>query len=269
MSEAVKSRKAARGWVTRASKRLAELNGKFRPDLILLKDACEEFDKRLDALEEAQRRVEAELKEEEIDDDIEKAADFCERSRVPRLEAARLLVKDEEDETVSTSTVEAKLPKIELPSFSGDVKEWLSFWEQFDVIVNQSELPDVTKFTYLKSLLKDEAKIVVQGLSLTALNYKVAVDILKERYGRKERIVFSHIEELLNVCVPKQLKVPVLWELYDKLQRHVRCLETLDVNGEQYGVLLTPIILSRLPVELRMEWAREGGGHESDLPWLM
>ena len=34
-----------------------------------------------------------------------------------------------------------------------------------------------------------------------------------------------------------------------------------------YGVILTPLILSRLPQDVRLEWAREGQGRESDLDW--
>ena len=42
-------------------------------------------------------------------------------------------------------------------------------------------------------------------------------------------------------------------------------LETLQVSGEQYGVILTPLILSRLSQDIHLEWAEEGEGHESDL----
>jgi hypothetical protein len=55
----------------------------------------------------------------------------------------------------------------------------------------------------------------------------------------------------------------------DELQCHVRSLEAMGVDGEQYGVVLTPILLSRLPEQIRMEWAREGEGREGDLVWLL
>ena len=43
----------------------------------------------------------------------------------------------------------------------------------------------------------------------------------------------------------------------------------MEVTGEQYGVILTPLILSRLPHDIRMEWARDGESHESDLEYLL
>ena len=50
---------------------------------------------------------------------------------------------------------------------------------------------------------------------------------------------------------------------------HVRSLETLGLSGTQCGVILTPVIVSRLPEDIHLEWARKGAGHESDLKWLL
>ena len=176
-----------------------------------------------------------------------------------------LIFSDASAQSQASVLKEAKLPKLTLPHFSGDIKQWTSFWEQYEVVVHNGDLPTVTKFTYLISLLKGDARLAVQGLPLTATHYDDAVSILKQRFGRTERIVFAHMDELLNMAAPKLPKVSALWELYDKLQSHVRGLEALGIAGKQYGVLLTPVILSRLPTDIRMEWARQGENHESDL----
>ena len=282
MSTAVKSRRAARGWVTRASKILLDLckkESKAGKDLNVteMEDAMDEFDKRLAKLDCVQSEVELEIDEDKLLMDIEEAADFREKSRVPRLSAAKILADRQSHEEASAlsvsnqshSQVAAKLPKIELSHFKGDPLQWTSFWEQFEVIVHNSDMPDVTKFTYLRSLLEGEALATVQGLSLNAPHYKVACDLLEKRYGRPEKIIFSHVQELLNITLPKQAKIPVLWTMYNDLQSHVRSLEALGVSGAQYGVVLTPLILSRLPSEMRLEWARLGESHEGDLPFLL
>ena len=61
----------------------------------------------------------------------------------------------------------------------------------------------------------------------------------------------------------------MLWSLNDTLQAHMRSLDLLGIKGDQYGIILTPLVLSRLPVEMRLKWARDGEKHESDLPFLM
>ena len=55
----------------------------------------------------------------------------------------------------------------------------------------------------------------------------------------------------------------------DKLVAHVRSLEALDIKSENFGVILTPIIVSRLPEEIRLEWSRDSQNKEADLDYLM
>ncbi|KAK3797109.1 hypothetical protein RRG08_060453 [Elysia crispata] len=60
-----------------------------------------------------------------------------------------------------------------------------------------------------------------------------------------------------------------LWMLYDKLNTHIRSLETLNITGAEYGVILTPLVLNRLPKIIRLDGARLGDGKESDLDALL
>ena len=46
---------------------------------------------------------------------------------------------------------------------------------------------------------------------------------------------------------------------------HIRSSDVLAVTGKQCEVFLTPIMLSRLPSKMRVEWARDSYGHENDL----
>ena len=280
MSVVKKSRTAARSWATRCSNNISKvLSVAGSVDLAALQDAVYEFDRRLAALDACQEEYEVEVEDEnELKEDIEKAADYREHIRKPRVEAGKLLAADEKesllqslkaDSVSSVSRTDAKLPKLVLPHFSGDVLKWTPFWEQFEAVVDTSDMPDVTKFTYLLSLLKGEAKATVQGLPLNGVNYRTACDLLKKRFGRPEKIRFSHIQELLAITVNKNAKTSALWEMYNKLMVHVRCLEALSVEGTQYGVVLVPLVLSRLLDDLRLEWARKGEGHESDLAHLL
>ena len=60
--------------------------------------------------------------------------------------------------------------------------------------IPSSELTDVNKFNYLKSLLHRSAKDAIAGLSLTAANYKEAVDVLQRRFGDKSHITAKHMQ---------------------------------------------------------------------------
>ena len=64
---------------------------------------------------------------------------------------------------------------------------------------------------------------------------------------------------------------PTIWKLNDSLQAHIRSLESLIITGEQYGDILTLMILSHLPNlhDNRLEWSCKCEGHESDIDFLI
>ena len=271
------SRAVCRGWVTRECKNLATTLEDPELNAVKLSAAMDEFDKRLTNLDDVQSRYELSLDNEDaILNDIAAAADFRDSARKVRTlatEKFKELSGDSDNKSAahvsSFSMTDVKLPKLNLPVFNGDVLQWQSFWDQFVAAVDSTDLPDVSKFSYLRASLEGEPKTAIQGLSLTSAHYASACKILKDRFGRKETIIFTHIQKLLNLSVPSKCSVSALWKLNDDLQAHTRSLATLGIDGDKYGVILTPLILSRVPQELRLEWSRDGKGHESDLKFLL
>ena len=209
--------------------------------------------------------------------DVEQHADFmfhAEKARMGAVSALATLEGSAGKSPVQASSaapgLTISLPKLELPKFGGDVVEWSSFWDSFNAAIGSQQMPSVRKLTYLQSLLKGEAAACIEGLAITDASYPVACDLLEKRFGRKERIIFAHLQALLAIPPPTTTpKAAPLRRLFDELQAHVRSLQTLGIDGATYGVVLTPILLSRLPSQTRMEWARDAEGHEQDLKWLL
>ena len=123
----------------------------------------------------------------------------------------------------------------------------------------------VNNFTYLQSLLQRKATADIAGLSLTTENYTTAKSIQEKRFGRKERIVFGHIQQLLKMQPISTNRSSNLWRLHDEIQANVGSLENIEVDGTTYGVVLTPLVLRQLPTHIRLEWARVGEGQEGNL----
>ena len=278
-SELERKRTACKGWATRSANSLKDYLQRDDISKVKLGELISDFDKRLEALDCVQTQVEMSF--EDLDAllaDIEVSGNYRDSICETRLKALECFEKFsvtnplEADVTsvTSTGTVDVKLPKLILPKFSGDVLQWQSFWDQFTAVVDSSDIPDISKFSYLRWLLEGEAKQSIQGLSLTSQHYQSARQILTDRLVvRFERIIFTHIQTLLNMPVMNKCLVSNLWKLNDDLQSHVRSLEALGICGTQYGVILTPLILSRLPQDVRLEWSREGETHESDLSYLL
>ncbi|XP_014673255.1 PREDICTED: uncharacterized protein LOC106813592 [Priapulus caudatus] len=182
IAQAEQKRIAAKGWVTRERKKLTGLLEEHGVYQLALEAAIGALDRRIAAFEEVQLTMEMLLPLDKVEEDVEKTGLFMDIVEKVRLQASRRLASlmpppgGFPDDTVSQSAspssgARAQLPKLELPTFTGNLEEWLSFWDQFQALV--------------------------------------------------------------------------------------------------YGMFLTPIILSRLPSGLRMEWARDGEGHESDLEFLL
>ena len=273
MAEQLKGKRTAlKGWVTRLTAQLTELCSDDRPDIEILADSITQLQSKLNNLDTVQSEIESKLPASELDADLEEAFNFKQKARLIKIKASSFLADGKvSNEGKSDGSVSgAKLPKIELPKFSGNILEWCSFQEQFDsVIHNNPQIKPLAKFSYLRSLLHGEALSCISGFSLTEANYSAARGLLIDRYNKTERITFAHIEELLTLSAPNRSSVTTLRSFEDRLLTHIRCLEVLGVGGKNYGVVLTPLILSRLPSDLRLEWARGGEGKESDLEYLL
>lgn len=141
----------------------------------------------------------------------------------------------------------ARLPKLEIPSFSGEKLKWSEFWDSFNATINKnSSISDIEKLNYLMSKLTGEARQSVSGIYLSNENYSVVVDLLKVRYGDAQTVINTHYVELINLKpIPNTAKR--LRSLYDQIEKHLRSLEALEQNVDQD--IFIAMITSKIPKE--------------------
>ena len=161
--------------------------------------------------------------------------------------------------TPSTAPIKAKLPKLSLNKFSGNPVDWQAFWDSFDSAVgSNSSLSDVDKFNYLKSLLHGSAEETISGFSLTKENYCEAIKLLKKRYRNKQVVISSQMDSLLKLREATSMgEVKKLRNIYDKLESHVRSLRNVGVSPDTYGSFFAPVVMSKIPEELRIIITRD------------
>ena len=151
----------------------------------------------------------------------------------------------------------SKLPKLILPKFRGEITQWRPFWDSFNSAVHtNSYLSNIDKFNHLNSVLEGQASRAIQGLTLSESNYQAAVELLHQRFGNPQHIISTHMDELLKIPACTGEKASQLRFLYDKISINVRGLEALGVNSSQYGSLLIPVVMSKLPQDVRIQIAR-------------
>ena len=142
-----------------------------------------------------------------------------------------------------------KLPPIDLPTFDGNFLNWRSFEDSFVAFVDKNEsLSDVQKLCYLRAELKNEAFDLIKSLDTTSNNYKIAFDLIRDRFSHHRRIVYSHINALLNI------KFTSAKAFINSIDQHIRSLESLNVPVSAADAFLLPLFTSKLEHKLTHEW---------------
>ena len=119
-----------------------------------------------------------------------------------------------------------------------------SFWEIFDSSVNSNpNLDKISKFSYLKGLLKDKASDAILGLSLTSENYDEAVAILKSRFGDSQIAIQTNMDVLLSLPnIESCSDIRLLRKMLDATDTTSGNLRPYDIDSNHYG----PILISLL-----------------------
>ena len=100
--------------------------------------------------------------------------------------------------------------------------------------------------------------LAVEGLQVTKENFSEAVEVLERRFGNKQVIVNSHMEELTAMKeVTDKNDIKGLRTFYDKVEMNLRSLRALGVNPDHYGSLLVPMLKKRLPGEIILLLSRK------------
>ena len=89
--------------------------------------------------------------------------------------------------TTSLDRKGVKLPKLDVPTFDGNILHCRSFWEQF--VHDRPSLSGPEKLVYLQQSLKNgSAKSAIEGFSRSGDYYAEAIECLKSRYDRPRLI---------------------------------------------------------------------------------
>ncbi|GFQ68669.1 uncharacterized protein TNCT_231041 [Trichonephila clavata] len=120
----------------------------------------------------------------------------------------------------NTNVNNLKLPRIELPVFTSNYMEWISFRNLFLASVgNNNTLSDNQKLQYLKLSVKGEAVTLLQSIQITNYNYQKAWNALTESYENEAEIINAALNKLVSQPVLKQESASGLRKIIDTTQQ--------------------------------------------------
>ena len=167
----------------------------------------------------------------------------------------------------TTADTGVKLPKLDVPTFDGNIIHWKQFWDQFTVAVhNKTILSNAEKTVYLQHAIKDgSAKNAIEGLSHSGDNYEEAIECLKSRYNRPRLIQRTHVQLIVDAPPLKEGNGKELRRLHDTVQQHVRALKTLGCDLP--SSFITSMIELKLDVDTLFEWQKHSQAASSVPPF--
>lgn len=132
-----------------------------------------------------------------------------------------------------------KLPKLELPTFSGSYTDWTNFKDLFQsLVVDNTSLSNVQKLQYLEVNLSGEASSFLKNVAITSANYESAWKDLKARYENTRAIINSYLRALFNISRGGQNAFTGLKALRDTAIEVTTALTNLERPVAQWGNLL-------------------------------
>lgn len=159
-------------------------------------------------------------------------------------------------ESSATMASGVKLPKIDVPTFDGNILSWQTFWEQFSIAIHKrSSLSDTEKLVYLRHSLKDgAAKKVIEDMSPSGDQYAKAIMSLKSRYDCPRLIHQIHVKKIVEIAPLKEGSGKELRYLHDTAQQHLRALKAM--GQEPSGSFITSLLELKLDQNTMFEWQK-------------
>ncbi|XP_062714251.1 uncharacterized protein LOC134291016 [Aedes albopictus] len=158
----------------------------------------------------------------------------------------------------NASSFQHRLPKIDLPKFSGDESRWISFRDSFlSMIHGNVDIPTVNKLQYLLQSLEGEARKPFESVDIQADNYASNWDALMKRYDNKRFLRKELFRRLFELSSMKRESAQELNTLVDDFQRHVKALGKLGEPIHHWDTPLTFILCNKLDLYTLRAWEQE------------
>ena len=159
----------------------------------------------------------------------------------------------------------SKLPMIKIPTFSGDIMGWSTFWATFvSTVDSRPELNSSQKLNYLRQAITDPALQLLLNSPLEGPDtYQDLVDELKDRFQKKKEIHQAIVKNITSIFSPKYTRAD-LRLFSDTLKTSITNLKsTSHYDIESF---LSSMAYSILPTKLQILWDQATQTQKGVLP---
>ncbi|GFW21752.1 integrase_H2C2 domain-containing protein [Trichonephila clavipes] len=164
--------------------------------------------------------------------------------------------KETGNENLENKNLVAKMPKLELPQFHGEMEFWITFKELFQAtVIDNSDLTEIDKLQYLFASVKGNAAKLIRGFAIKKENLKNCWELLCERYENKNQLANCQINKLFSIRTNKVNSAKQLFEILDNCNESVRNLTVLGLEINQLSeLIIINHCTSKLHEEIAHRW---------------
>ena len=143
-----------------------------------------------------------------------------------------------------------RLPKVNLPPFSGNCLEWPSFADAFKSIHTDRKLSNSQKFQYLKGVLSGPAELLIRHYLITDDNYVLAYNELERNYNDKRLIFTEQMNVFMNLQIIKSENVDKIRNILSVSRASMHVIENLGVVVSE--PMFVHMVLQKLPSDTKI-----------------
>ena len=253
VSRLVKQRGGHRAAITNLVKNVDFISASGEIDVDRLGEIKCELERQRDILTNYDAQIICEIDEHAIDKDVKEASEYAMRTSAALSKIRKLCSSSSSspNHPVQSTHSQVKLPRIDLPKFSGNPLNWPYFWDLFkSTIHDRIDISGAAKFYYLVTQLQGEAAKLISGFNHTESEYEEATELLISTYGKPNVIIQSHLHAIFDLKQPKSNSVE-LRQFRSTYESHIRGLKSLEANVDEAGYVFAAILIRKLPNQVR------------------
>ena len=160
--------------------------------------------------------------------------------------------------SLSSSAFVKSIPRLSLPTFRGDAREWPRWIGLFKALVHdQPSLTDSERMAHLQNAVDGPASQAIDGMLFNGALYQEALVTLQERFGREEDVTQAHLRSIFSATPPSLTDLPAMEKFYAIVNNTVTVLRNLGYDSDLKSSENLRRVAEKLPSELLRDWGKE------------
>lgn len=154
-----------------------------------------------------------------------------------------------------------KLDPVGVPKFDGSLRNWLSFKDAIQTLLNKPNIPEYYKLTKLRDSMASESLKTLVGNLYTG-GFEATWNELLRRFDNPKQLAELHVSRFVGIRPVSTESSSGLLTIVDTVRESFRALRVMELPVDQWDAISVPIVTSKLPQETQHAWGMHSDPRE-------